>query len=197
MLRLCLIPLVLACTGCVTTIQPPAAVHHPTRVWVIDYGLHSSLLLPAAEANPAGGESPVTHTEYAFGDWDWYAQAKTGPLHAVRSLLLSDRSTLARVEHRWSPDVGRHTMAVMLEAEHVQPLTVEASRVEAVRRQLESQVEHNRVDGIIRGQTRFVPVPERYWLGHTCNAWTADRLRDLGCRVRGPTLRSEFRVRDF
>ena len=206
-LALCLwtLCLTLACGGCVTVVQPPTRVSQPTTIWLVDYGLHSSLLLPVqrdADPNTSTSTSTsdpatprVTHAEYAFGDWGWYARGDTGPFQAVRSLLFSDASTLCRVEYHWPHNPGPRTMTHLLGAQHVHPLQVDTPGVQTLRRRLEHIIQQNHERQLIRGHALFVPVPERYWVGHTCNAWTADRLRELGCHVRGPTLRSEFVIK--
>jgi hypothetical protein len=59
----------LLCGGCTTTIVPPRAPADPVSVYVTDYGRHSSILLP----------DPRGHlTEYAFGDWNWFALRQVG-----------------------------------------------------------------------------------------------------------------------
>ena len=73
--------------GCATTIVPPPHPVEPVPVFITDYGRHSSLLLP----HPGGG-----FTEYAFGDWNWFALKRTTSGDALQALFFSPASTLGR-----------------------------------------------------------------------------------------------------
>src|SRR5439155_10764301 len=79
--------------GCSATIIPPASPSNSQTIYVADYGRHSSILLPEPDGK---------FTEYAWGDWEWFALGDTSAPSAVRAVLFSDSSTLGQRE------VARH-----------------------------------------------------------------------------------------
>src|SRR5436190_14844853 len=74
--------------GCATRIVPPrVGPAEAARVAVADYGYHSTLIFP----NSAGGL-----TEYAYGDWTYFAQNRHSFLNALHALFCSEQATLGR-----------------------------------------------------------------------------------------------------
>src|SRR4051794_38633478 len=73
--------------GCATIYPPQQRLRDPVTVYVADYGVHSSLLLPTGDAR---------FVEYAFGDWGYAAQNHCLPQDAVGALVLSFQSALGR-----------------------------------------------------------------------------------------------------
>src|SRR5271155_4160027 len=89
--------MMLICAGCATHVYPPASPKNPTTIYICDYGIHSSLLLPTGDGQ---------FVEYVYGDWDYAALNKTDPLHTLGALAISCQPALGRRFLR--PPPGQH-----------------------------------------------------------------------------------------
>jgi len=175
-LRLVALPVT---TGCAMRIAPPAVVDEPVEVFVIDYGYHSSLVLP----DESGGAE-----EWAYGWWDWFALNNDAWYHALPLLACPGRGTLGR--HEMRPPIDVQTLPARLNAISALALTVEKSLAGSLRAELrdEHEAARQRWGLEVRNQRYgyvFVPSERLYWIGYTCNSAVAEWLDRLGCRVRG------------
>lgn len=173
--------------ACTTTIVPPAAPAAPQAVFVLDHGRHASLVVPG----PDGGI-----VRYSYGDWRWYALRKTGPLQGTSAVLWPTRAALGRRELPGPPEADAVVRQVRVGIEGLYEVTVDAGRVEALRRDLDSIFHagaETRVDNPAY-DLEFVHHPKPYWLFRMSNQMVARWLEALGCRVRGPALFSRWRV---
>src|SRR5688572_31536939 len=75
------------CPACSMTVVPPDKLSDPVTVHVVDYGRHASLVLPAGDGKLA---------EFSWGDWHFFALAKTSVLSGMRAVLFSPGATLSR-----------------------------------------------------------------------------------------------------
>ena len=128
-LRSTLVLVLLLCCigGCATHVSPPANVRDPTTVYLTNYGRHASLILPTA---------PGTLTEYSYGDWTFYAEAKTTPANALAALFWSRQAALGRrslAEYSDPAQLARDLKA------NVQPVCVEREAVTALGQRLEGR----------------------------------------------------------
>ena len=185
----------LAAGGCATRITPPGRVDDPVRVFIADYGKHSSLILPAVDGAGADGGGPV-YVEYAFGDWRCFVENRNfdNPLEYVRAVLCSDRSGLGR---RFLRGYDPHDPDLAAKLDTYRLLAFDADR-RRVRRLAAALDRRHRAGGPTthNPQVRltFAPDPERYRLFNNCNHRTARWAEWLGCRVRGCALLSNFRL---
>ena len=185
----CMLGCVVMVGGCSTTVIPPEHPPDPVSVYVTDYGRHSSVLLP----------DPRGHlTEFAYGDWNWFALRQTDSGSAMRALFFSKDSTLGRrqlaVDDRDDVDhITRATKAV-----HVARIEAARDRVEALLERLDTFYQGH-IDTVTyspNSQLWFVRYPGHYGVFHNCNHVTAGWLRELGCEVHGTAMFSKFTVRD-
>jgi hypothetical protein len=171
--------------GCTTTIVPPSDPAVPARTYVLDYGRHTSLLLPAEDS----------FVEYAYGEWSWFALDRTRVIDAFGTLLLPTTGCLGRMEWDMAddPDVIRRTVRCA----EVLTLLVDADDVATLRAELDA-IYHASDEPHFQPlyNLYFTPHPERYWMLHNCNQVLADWLRSLGCRARGLALLADFQVRE-
>src|SRR5436190_12294843 len=123
--RASLILFLILAGGCSATIIPPASPLNPRTIYIADYGRHSSILLPKPDGK---------FTEYAWGDWQWFALGDTSAPSAIRAVLFSDSSTLGQRE------VARHqsvrALKRALDADHMLRIECSADRIEILRDQL-------------------------------------------------------------
>jgi hypothetical protein len=171
--------------GCATTIVPPETVAEPATVYVLDYGRHTSLLLPAEHS----------FAEYAYGEWNWFALDRSRLVDAFGTLLLPTKACLGRMQ--WTmpddPDVIRYTVRCV----EVLPLAVEAEAVADLREELDAiylAAEEPHYQPLYN--LYFVPHDEAYHVLHNCNQELAEWLRSLGCRTRGFAIVADFEVRE-
>lgn len=176
--------------GCTTVIVPPAGVVEPATVYVVDMGYHASLVVP--------GEGAGSLTEYAFGEWGWYAEGRRGWWRVPGIVFWPSPGALGRREMS-DGTAGLAGLKVATGAEVVLPVVVERSKVVAWRAGMEAAWLRERgAHGVTRNPQHpleFVPWDDRYWVFHTCNAAVAAWLGELGCEVRGWTVTSSFEVR--
>ena len=190
--------------GCGMRITPPVNPSDPVRVYVVDHGMHSSLLLPKE-----GGRL----VEYAYGEWSYFAHDRTEWYDAMRAVLVPSRGTLGRRVIGGEPrdtasrgDVGgaerdadefsfeREFWTRWMRGAEVHPITVDRAKVAALRDRLARRYARHPGSRHYDPGTglHFVKDPEPYWWPHHCNTETKQWLADLGCRVGGLGVTAEF-----
>ena len=172
--------------GCAATVYPQAKPLRPTAVYVADYGIHSSVLLPTDTGR---------YVEYAFGDWNFAALNHCWPQDAVGALLISFQSTLGRRFVDLQPGQSE-PHPVHPTPYRLQVVYASQDRVERVVHELDDRYQrggkpvHNPDN-----DTDYVKDDtEHYWIANNCNHLTARCLREMGCDVRGLTVLSKFDV---
>ena len=171
--------------GCQHVIEPPASVSDPVRVFVIDYGRHASLALPQEKSGLV---------EWSWGDWNWFALERTGPLEGLQALFASPRSTLSRRE--LAPAGNAEDLAVRLRAQEVLSLDVERERARALLRHLEARWLRRRDQAVTHPSGRvFVPDDARYSLSNNSVHELARWIEALGADVSGTGVTANFKLR--
>jgi hypothetical protein len=183
-------------TGCGTLhVRPPTNVQDPVRVYVIDYGRTSRLVLPAratahlsAASTPESTIEKATRVEYAYGDWNWYALNNDSLIDAAGALLIPTRATLGRraVETTGTTASGH--------VGKVYTFTVSRTASNNLKDHLDAIIDDpdlTRVHNPLRNMT-FVRLRKSYWLPNQSSTEMKSWLQSLGCRVRGWTLIAEF-----
>ena len=171
--------------GCATTVRPEPRPIDPVAVFLTDYGVHSSLMMPTPEGR---------YVEYSFGDFGYAALNRGGPHNALGALLVSGQSGIGRrfLTVRPGDDAPRPAYA----PSRVQKLYANRFQVYALVRELDQRYRkgadapvHNPITDSV-----FVKDHERYSFANNCNHMTGRMLRQLGCEVRGHTATSKFKV---
>lgn len=179
--------LVLVASGCASVYPQPRPIR-PTAVYIADYGIHSSLIIPNGDGR---------YVEYAFGDWYYAALNHCWPNDALGALLVSSKSTLGRRFIELKP--GETTPHPVHPVPHsLKVVYGSQTEVEVMRATLDdryrrdaTQVVHNPDNDM-----DFVPDSEHYSFLNNCNHLTARCLRQMGCDVRGVLGFSKFRIAD-
>jgi hypothetical protein len=191
MIRLLLaLTIAVVCTGCTSLITPPPIpTAKASTVYLIDYGYHTSLLLPQ--------QSPRSFLEYAYGDWQWFALGKKGSGSGVRSMFFSSSAGLGRRTIHFDQSPTSQVVVEALQATRAVEFTIDADAVNRLARELDQQY----TTGAARdshyspaNQLTFVPSREHYWMFHNCNHETVEWLQALGCEVSGLHATSDLRV---
>jgi hypothetical protein len=179
--------MLLIASGCTTAVyQPQQALAHPTTVYIADYGIHSSLLMPTGNGR---------YVEYAFGDWNFAALNHCWPNDALGALLVSFQSALGRrfVDVHPGQTVPHpcHPMPHRIQA-------VQASEAEVAMVVKELDERYHRDDKVVMfnpdNNMTYVKDSEHYSVANNCNNLTARCLREMGCEVHGWVVLSTFRV---
>ena len=184
---LALLLLVASLSGCVTHVVPPAPPAEPAVVYLADYGTHSSLILPNDDR---------TLTEWAWGDWQYFALARTGLTGGLRAIFFSDSSTLGRRSLSGRRDAD--AIRTELQARRVVAMQVERASLRSLKPPLTQRYAANIAREIWNEdyQQPFVPEDLRYHAFNNCNHETARWLRALGAEVGWVALTGNFRFRD-
>jgi Protein of unknown function (DUF2459) len=181
--------LALGATGCVSVYPQKVAVV-PTVVYVTDYGIHSSVIIPNGDGR---------YVEYAFGDWYYAALNHDWPNDAMGALLISFKSGLGRRFIEADPEDLKPTPSHPA-PERMQVLHVSREEVENVRRELDARYQRDLAKGngkVVHNpenQMDFVPDDEHYSFYNNCNDLTARCLRQMGCELVGVVGFSKFHV---
>ena len=175
-------------SGCTTSIISPADPADPVSVFVLDYGRHSSLLLP-----DTGTQALV---EYAYGDWNWFASDRSEWYDVFPTLFWPTRGALG--QRRLYVESNAESVLRVFPCERVLKVTVSAQKANDLSAELHSQFEQH--SDTLRYQPlydlSFVHSETAFHLFHNCNHILADWLRELGCEVRGPAMTADFVVRE-
>jgi hypothetical protein len=172
--------------GCAMRITPPGGLGEPTQVFIADYGYHASLLLPRDDGYVS---------EFAYGQWDWFALNRDRWYNAVVLVLLPGRGTLGT--RTLAGPAARETLARQCRAERLLELHVERERARSLLARLEREYESGRSTELFNSLygMMFVHQPRTYWLHRNCNTVLADWLEELGCHVEGTRLFAAFVLR--
>ena len=171
--------------GCSTTVRPVPQPTDPVAVFLTNYGVHSSLMLPTPDGR---------FVEYSFGDYGYAALNRGGPHNALGALFISGQAGIGRrfLSVRPGEDAPRPAHA----PRSVQRFYANRLEVYALVKDLDGRYRkgadkpvHNPVTDNV-----FVKDPEHYSFANNCNHMTGRMLRQLGCEVRGTTATPAYRI---
>lgn len=173
--------------GCTTRIVPPAELNQPVRVYLIDCGYHSSLILP--------DESGIGR-EFAFGEYGWFANNRDSWLDAIRLMLVPCEGALGVRDY--PAPLTPETIAMYRWFQSIHELVVERAAVTALRLRLDECYRLGAAQSVIYNRVVdlwFVRDARLYWMGHNCNHATLEWVEELGCEIRGPRAIASFEIR--
>ena len=174
-----------SCIGCATTVRPEAKPIDPVPVFLTDYGVHSSLMLPTSDGR---------YVEYSFGDYGYAALNRGGPHNALGALLVSGQAGIGRRFLTVRP--GEENPRPAYAPKSFQKLYGNRFEVSALVKELDERYRNGTGEPLLNPitDTVFVKDNEHYSIANNCNHMTARMLRQIGCEVRGDTGTSAFRV---
>ncbi len=177
--------LAVAALGCAMHVRSAAELADPVPVFVIDYGYHSSLLLP----RPSGEVA-----EYAYGEWKWFALGQNAWYRLAPVLCWPTRGTLGNRVLSGPPELDN--MRAQTGMQSIYELHAEQRRVEALLAELDRRFERHHAEMVINeaSQLWFVPDDRPYSLARQCNSEVGEWLEDLGCETRGRPLLARFEI---
>jgi hypothetical protein len=174
-------------SACTVRVVPPVNPVNPTVVYLCDYGVHSSLLIPVAKGR---------YVEYLYGDWNWAALCHTKWWDALGAIFWSQQATLGRrfitqtadQKMPTTPDGPKTETAIIVNGDGCRKVLTEmAARWETDR------AAHPDAASIV-SDFWYVKDDQHYWWLHDCNLNTADSLAEMGCEIHGYAVWSKFDV---
>lgn len=203
--------------ACTNIITPPANIENPTNVYVLDYGRHSSLLVP----NRSASDDTLNHefTEYAYGEWKWFAKQNDSVWRIPATLFWPTTGTLGRniwqvrnPDDTFALNTSQSTteknhnarmataVANQFQTEKVIHITVDRTAVTNLLDELNDRFKAANVQQPVYNQAyrlHFLPEPNvKYTLFHNCNNEVVDWLRELDCTVNGTGIFSTFKLKE-
>lgn len=177
----------LTLSGCAATLVAPPPPAQPRAVYLLDHGRHTSLVLTDADQQPV---------RYAYGEWRWYVDDRTGPIRALTALFRPTPAALGRM--RLGADAGhagfRNDVGSVIH--DIVPLQAEAVAVDRLLHRLDRLFETH-ADTLHYSDTlnlEFVAHPEPYTLGNSSNHKVAEWLREMGFEIHGSPMLGRWRV---
>lgn len=183
--RALLIGLALGSGGCAAIIRPPAHPRDPATVILVDYGYHSSLILPKGDGSSA---------EYAYGQWEYFALNQDDLWHGILAITCPSQGTLGRRDLEVPADVS--ILKPLVGCREMVPLVVSRPLAEALRARLEVRFRRHPETSVRNDQygLTFAKDDETYICFHNCNHEVMTWLSELGCEVRGCEWFANFRM---
>jgi len=178
----------LCLSSCTTSIVPPADPVDPVSVYVIDYGRHTSLMLPRDEGGPL--------VEYAYGEWNWFALDYSNWYNVFGTLLWPTQGALGRWEWDIAPDPD--AIRARIVCDDVLEIDVAGEKKRALLDRLDAR-HTRRIDTLHHQplyQLDFVHDDDKYHALHNCNHVLAQWLRELDCEVHGWSMFATFVVHE-
>ncbi|MEZ5977307.1 MAG: hypothetical protein R3F34_03715 [Planctomycetota bacterium] len=179
----------LTLASCRAVVVPPRDVVDPVRVFVVDQGRHSALVLPRSDG--------TGHDLWAWGEWRWFALDDTDWWRLPAVLFWPTRAALGRAPWNGPPEADAIARAFW--AEKVIGLDVERGAAAALESRLVARFEEARDERLYSTLYRLEFVPDdanSYSVLHHCNDRTRTWLRELGCDVWGTPLIANFVTED-
>ena len=186
-LRIGFAALLLPLTACALRVTPPIELEAPCTIFIVDHGRHSSLLLPRANGRIA---------EYAYGEWEWFALGNDQWYRVGPALLWPTVGTLGTREFDGPAEID--AIRKQIPAQRIHELRVEQDAAAALLARLDQRVSAGADEKVLNSELAmtFVPHADRYCLFRECNSVVAGWLRELGCRVTGSPLSTDFIVQE-
>jgi hypothetical protein len=172
--------------GCVSVTPPKTPPKDPVYVYVTDYGIHSSVVLPLTDDG--------LYVEYAFGDYGYAALNRDSPIDAIGALFFSFGSGFGRQLTRVAP--GDEAPTLVYAPNAITRIPAERELVKKALSELSSRYEAN-TGKIVHNEITQIDWKrdkQHYSALNNCNQLTAEQLRTLGYGVKGFPLFSAFHV---
>jgi hypothetical protein len=180
--------LLAACAATYVVAPPlvPAAARAP--VAVLDHGRHSSLVIGLPDGRMV---------RYAYGDWRWYAEGKTGAAEGYAALFQETPAALGRRVMVGPLTAETLRRQVRVGIEDMLLLEVDAAAAQRLVDKLDGIAEAGRARMLTNQKVDldFFPYPVPYTEAHSSNRVLAGWLREMGAEVEGDGLIADWKLR--
>ena len=159
---------------------------HKFAIWVVDHGYHSGLILPidriSKDALPARSlYEDYNYIEIGWGDSGFYQANEITFAITIKALFWPTPSLMHLVAFKDHPNQyfsGSELISIKITQAQLDAMLVATSSQFARTNGIEpSEIE--RGEGLY-GHSRFYAANDTYWIGRTCNHWTAEILNISG-----------------
>ena len=185
-LPVCFSILIFVAGGCATRVVPPVNPPRATTIYLCDYGVHSSLLLPTENGQ---------FVEYVYGDWQYAALNKTDVWHTLVSLFCSGEPALGR---RFLKADDKGVPQLPNKPNSRDPILVDADLIKQVVKQMDDRWNAHKETAHFNDYPgyyfTFVRDDVHYSILHSCNHLTSGMLKQMDCRIGGYPIGSNFIV---
>ncbi len=181
-----------ALAACATTyvVAPPPLAPGAARapVAVLDHGRHSSLVV---------GLQDGRMVRYAYGNWRWYAEGKTGAAEGFAALSGQNPAALGRRVMAGPLTAQTLRQQVRVGVEDILLLDVDAAAARRLVDKLDAIAEAGRTRMLTNDAVDldFFPHPVPYSEAHSSNRVLAGWLREMGVEVDGDGLIADWKLR--
>lgn len=187
-LSACLLVFIITATfsACrVWQVTPPEDVRQPARVFLSEYGKHTSVAFPV---------SGNGYVEFGFGEWHYYGMEEHGIGSSLRALGGGGRGALSKREIAFSGSAEMQ-FAQVAKSDRSMAIDVEWKRMRALRTALEGRWEASD-EQVVRTHDGLEvrSDPEAYRFFRNSNKASAKWLEEMGAEVRGTPVLSNFRI---
>ena len=155
---------------------PPLPETAQYRVYVADWGYHTSIILeqPAGWRLGPPGEETTPFVEFAWGDRRFYKDSDYWPHSLLITLLLPSAAVTYVDGWRQAPVLGAGMRQLLVR-------DVSAAELHALAREVAAWRSEPEPYPVVRGyRGRFYRAPGEYLWWTNCNRWTVDRLARVG-----------------
>jgi len=172
--------------GCSTRLEIKNEPTDPVVVYLLDHGIHSSLVLPRNKGDE--------YVEYAFGEWKWFAQNKDAWYRVPAVLFWPTEGTLGRIEYKGAgaKDSFRKGRGEII----IHSLNASKKRVRDLLEILDKKYENKQASEIFNQHygMKFVPDNRSFYLWRTCNHLVAQWLEILDYGISGSVILSSWDI---
>lgn len=174
-------------SGCSGRITPPHPPEIPRTVFILDHGHHSSLIIEDKQGDIA---------RYSYGDWQYYAEGKTGFWSGLRALLTPTKAGLGRKQLAGPATIENVRNQLKVAIANAISIEVEAKAVDDLQLKIEKIYRQNQGQQIYHGtfDLYFVPYPKPYSFWHNSNHMLGHWLSELGNDIDGWPLFSNWQL---
>lgn len=166
-------------------VTPPGDVQNPARIFLNEYGKHTSVAFP---------DGKQRYVEFGFGEWHYYGSEQHGVGSSLRAIGGGGRGALSRREILTGP-LNDEAFALAAGSSRSAGIDVETAKMRDLKQRLEERW-HTATERVIRGLDHIEvrQDPQGYHLFRNSNAVSADWLREMDVDVQGSPVWSNFEV---
>lgn len=190
--------IVVGAVGLAASGSARADTSYPAAFYVDSHGWHSGIVVPRAAIPPGAWPPGVAERDFAgcaylelgWGDRAFYQAKHPGVLLALKAALVPGPSVL-HIVGLDPPLSAAHAWSTLV------PVPCTRGELAGLCRDLGQNFEtdsHGKAmrlgPGLYGKRSGFYPARGRYWIGHTCNHWTARELRAGGLPASAGVLRA-------
>lgn len=171
----------------VVAIPAIAADSLPRRIYVINWGYHTSIVVPQPPGftNGPANDPAARFIEYAWGDRSFYMESNYWPHRLFAALMLPTASVTYLAGWSRAPATSDGMSGLWSREVNAEELGRLIAALEGSTRRGAGGVRAPAYQPAVGYRGRFYPAHGAYLFWADCNRWTVDRLHDAGLASSG------------